>query len=583
MTAQTTCGSLLDVLRHRAADQADDRAYVFIGEDGQELEELTFGELDRRAALAGTSLAALAHPGERAVLIYPPGLEFLIAFFACLYARIIPVPVAPPRRERLQQATLSIVQDCRPVIGLTARTARAGMAQSFCGHEAWHSLQWLSICELGPSSADPGERRDAQIEDLAFLQYTSGSTSAPKGVMVTHRNLLSNLEMIREAFGTNRLSTFVSWVPLHHDMGLILNVLHSLYVGSLCVLMAPAAFMQRPLGWLAAIAKYRAEIAGGPNFAYDLCVERFRPDRADGLDLRHWRTAFNGAEPVRARTLERFAETFAPSGFDARAFYPCYGMAEGTLLLSGGDAAARPIIRDIDGPALARGCAQPVGKAAAEGMEVVGCGAKLVGERLVIVDPETRRECPAGAIGEIWVAGPHVARGYWRNAPASEETFGAFLADSGEGPFLRTGDLGFMLDGELFITGRIKDVMIIRGQNHYPQDIEMTVGACHPALRANFAAAFLVEGAKDPRLVVVQEVERTWRHRVNAADLLETVRQAVVGEHEIFVADLVLIRTGTLPKTTSGKVQRRRTRQLYLEGALDLWASGEPKAKLLPN
>jgi acyl-CoA synthetase (AMP-forming)/AMP-acid ligase II len=567
--------SLAELLHDRAVHRGDERAYVFINDAGTELAALTFRQLDDSALSLAQLLSKQARPGERALLVFPPGLDFLVAYFGCLYAGIIAVPVVPPRRSRLRLATLGVAVDCQPTIGLTNDTLLLGLAQEFAGEASWDAINWTAVSAAADPRGDRAAPHDAALGDIAFLQYTSGSTSAPKGVMVSHGNLLANLEMIRCAYGTTAASTCVSWMPLYHDMGLILNALHTLYVGSLCVFMAPASFMQRPLGWLAAISKYRAEIAGGPNFGYDLCVDRLKPERTKDLDLTCWRVAFNGAEPVRAGTLQRFSDTFAAFGFDRHAVYPCYGMAEGTLLLSGGHRDALPVIRCFERHQLARGYAVPVDENTPDCRHVVGCGASVTGQSLLIVDPDTRRERAPGEVGEIWVAGAHVAHGYWRHPAASADTFGGILADTGAGPFLRTGDIGFVLDGELFISGRIKDVIIIRGQNHYPQDIEATVGACHPALRENFGAAFAVGGQGEERLVVVQEVERTWRASLNATDLIESVRAAVVAEHELPVAELVLIRTGTLPKTSSGKVQRRGTRQLYLDRQLDIWRAEE--------
>ena len=389
--------------------------------------------------------------------------------------------------------------------------------------------------------------------------------------MVSHRNLIENSEMIRIALGNTRNSTHVSWVPLYHDMGLILNVLQSFYVGALCVLLAPVSFMQRPLSWLRAIHDYRAEVAGGPNFAFDLCVRRHRPEEIHGIDLSCWKVALNGAEPIRASTIDRFAATFAPYGFDAKSIHPAYGMAEATLLISAGRRGTGPITRRIDRDALQRN--QIVAPAKAQDAQIlVGCGRRLVGERLVIVDPETRMSRGPGLLGEVWVAGPHVAHGYWRNPEATASAFRARTASGGAQSWLRTGDLGFLDEnGELYITGRIKDLIIIRGINHYPQDIEETVQDCHTALRRHCGAAFSVPDHNDEeQLVLVQEVERTFRRQIAVEEIIAAIREAISREHEIAAREIVLIRTGSLPKTSSGKIQRRLTRQMFLAGTLSL-------------
>jgi acyl-CoA synthetase (AMP-forming)/AMP-acid ligase II len=433
-------------------------------------------------------------------------------------------------------------------------------------------LDWVFV-DAGTGVA--GELHDTpplpRQDDIAFLQYTSGSTSAPKGVVVSHRNLIENAEMIRAAFGNTRSSTHVTWVPLYHDMGLILNALQSLYVGAPCVLMAPVAFMQRPLSWLRAIHDHRAEVAGGPNFAFDLCVRRHRPEEMAGIDLSCWKVAVNGAEPVRASTIERFAATFGPYGFDPKNMQPAYGMAEATLLISAGGRGTGPVIRAVSRDALQRNRIVAPGRAEDSQM-LVGCGRQLCGERLSIVDPETRIPLKPGLVGEIWVAGPHIAQGYWQKPDASVSVFRARMACDDAQCWLRSGDLGFLdEDGEVYITGRIKDLIIIRGVNHYPQDIEETVQDCHAALREHGGAAFTVpDRNQEEQLVVVQEIERSFRRQIVSDEITATIREAIIRDHELATQEIVLIRSDSLPRTTSGKVQRQLTRQMFLAGSLSL-------------
>jgi acyl-CoA synthetase (AMP-forming)/AMP-acid ligase II len=566
----TEFASFVELLRYRAAEQSNDKAYIFLPDRGGEQLSLTFAELYARSRLLAQRLAERGQTGDRAVLLFPPGLDFIVAFFGCLLAGIIAVPMMVPRRDASRDASAAILADCSPRFAMTRHdliaNARPDLAERFRDAR----LDWIFT---DPRPAGSGEAECGLAspgrDDVAFLQYTSGSTSAPKGVIVSHGNLIDNSEMIRIAFGNTRSSTYVSWVPLYHDMGLILNVLQSLYVGALCVLMAPVSFLQRPLSWLRAIHDYRAEVAGGPNFAFDLCVRRHRADEMRGIDLSCWRVAFNGAEPVRANTIERFAETFAPHGFTAKSAHPAYGMAEATLMISTGQRGVGPVMRKVSRNALQRHqIIAPSG--AEESQTLVGCGRQLCGERVAIVEPESRERLPPGSLGEIWVAGPNVAQGYWRNGPATVSVFRAQLACGGADYWLRTGDLGFLdEDGELFITGRIKDLIIIRGMNHYPQDIEETVQDCHPALRRHGAAAFAVlDGSVAEQLVVVQEIERTYRQQVAASEIIAAIREAIAQDHDIAASEIVLIRPGTLPKTTSGKVQRHLARQLFLAKAL---------------
>ncbi len=570
--ARTEFSSLVEVLRHRAAEQPNDPAYIFLPDRGAERLSLSFAELYAEARLVAANLAERGQKGDRAILLFSPGLDFIVAFFACLLAGVIAVPLMVPRRASSRDASAAILADCSPRFAMTRRDLLTDARPELMDRFRTGRLDWVFVdsCSAGYGELQAPLPLPAR-EDIALLQYTSGSTSSPKGVIVSHGNLIENSEMIRIALGNTRNSTHVSWVPLYHDMGLILNALQSLYVGALCVLLAPVSFMQRPLSWLRAIHDYRAEVAGGPNFAFDLCVRRHRPEEIHGIDLSCWKVALNGAEPVRASTIDRFASTFAPYGFDAKSIHPAYGMAEATLLISAGRRGTGPITRWIDRDALQH--SQIVASAQAHDAQIlVGCGRQLVGERLAIVDPETRMPLGPGLVGEVWVAGPHVAQGYWRNPEATASVFRARTACGGAQYWLRTGDLGFLdEDGELYITGRIKDLIIIRGINHYPQDIEQTVQDCHAALRRNCGAAFSVpDHNNEEQLVLVQEVERTFRTQIAIEEIVASIREAITREHQIAAREIVLIRTGSLPKTTSGKIQRRLTRQMFLAGTLSV-------------
>jgi acyl-CoA synthetase (AMP-forming)/AMP-acid ligase II len=558
--------SLVDLLARRAQSQPDERAYIFLSDRGAEEAVLSFRQLHDAANALAAQLSGVARPGERALLVFPPGLEFIIAFFGCLISGVIAVPMMMPRRQGARDSSAAIIANCEPVVALTsAAFAVRGDLQARFRREG---LQWLSVdLDIPAAEAASAGVAPPQAQDIAFLQYTSGSTSEPKGVAVSHANLLANLEMIRVSLGNTKQSTYVNWVPLYHDMGLILNALQTLYVGSLCVLMAPNAFTQRPLNWLRAIHDYRAEVGCSPNFGYDHCVSRYRADQMDGIDLSYWKVALNGAEPVHAETIDRFIETFARHGFQAGTVFPAYGMAEATLLISGGNRGAGHVTRSVSSAGL-QSHAVTAPNDAADSQLLVGCGRALIHEQIAIADPDRRTRLPPLMVGEIWVNGPNVARAYWKNPEATAAALNASIAGEDDGArWLRTGDLGFLdATGELYVTGRIKDLLIVRGINHYPQDIERTVQTAHPAFRANCGAAFTVTDERgEETLVIVQEIERTERNRIDAAEMKGLIRENVTDQHELFARHIVLIRPGTLPKTTSGKIQRSLARKLWLE------------------
>ncbi|WP_426614170.1 fatty acyl-AMP ligase [Bradyrhizobium sp. McL0616] len=558
--------SLVALLARRAVDQGDDRAYIFVSDRATEEAVLSFRQLHDAATALASRLTAAARPGDRAILVFPPGIEFMVAFFGCLMAGVIAVPMMMPRRNGARDASAAILANCTPALALTTSAfALRGDLQTRFGQE---NIRWIEV-DLAADSSATVDLPEPAPDGIAFLQYTSGSTSTPKGVMVSHANLLANLEMIRLALGNTRQSTYVNWVPLYHDMGLILNALQALYVGATCVLMAPNAFMQRPLGWLRAISHYRAEVACSPNFGFDLCVSRYRADQMEGVDLSSLKIALNGAEPVRAETIAGFTGTFARHGFDARAMYPAYGMAEATLLISGGMRGGRHATRSVSRAALQAHAAEAPADPD-DAQIVVGCGRALAGERIAIVEPERRARLAADRVGEIWVSGANVARAYWRNDEATREGLNAEIAGE-DGPWLRTGDLGFLdADGELFVTGRIKDLIIIRGINHYPQDIERTVQSLDDNLRENGGAAFTVpDESGEETLVIIQEVERTARHTIDTAEIKEQIREAIADQHELSARHIALIRPGALPKTTSGKIQRKQARRLWLDGGFE--------------
>ncbi|WP_240359708.1 non-ribosomal peptide synthetase [Pyxidicoccus trucidator] len=558
--------TLVDLLRERARLEPDFTLYTFLVDGEEQEERLTCAELDRRARMIAAGLSQLA-PGERVLLLYPPGLDYIAAFFGCLYAGVVAVPVYPPRHDRSLARLQAITLDAQATAGLIRTEHLELLRQFFPLAPELERLAWIATDTLDDRAAETWAPPALTGAARAFFQYTSGSTSLPKGVMLTHRNLLRNLEAIRIRFQQTRDSRVVTWLPPYHDMGLIGGLLQPLYTGYPAVLMSPADFLQQPLRWLRAISRYRATTSGGPDFAYALCVRKVSPEQCAELDLRSWRVAFNGAEPIRQETLENFARTFGPSGFRRETFLPCYGLAEATLLVAGGEVGRPPRVELFEGASLQRGQAVPAAPGLADAQALVSSGRNALDGQLLIVEPELRAPVPDGTVGEVWVSGSSVAEGYWSQPEASARTFHATLRGSGGGPFLRTGDLGFVRDGELFVTGRAKDLLIIRGLNHYPQDIERTVERSHPALRPGSGAAFSVEAGGEERLVIVYEVSA--KLAGNGLDeVLEAIRRAVSLQHELAVHAVELLEPGTVPKTSSGKIQRHACRAGFVAGEL---------------
>lgn len=574
-----TLVSLVELLRWRAEVQPDERLYLFLDEGGLDERPVTYAEFDRRARAIAARLQGLGAAGERALLLYPPGLDYIAGFFGCLYAGVIAVPAYPPNPARLNRTLprlQAIVGNAQPRFALTTEMIAALAGAVAEQAPDLGAMQWLATDTLPLTDAENWQAPAVDGDTVAFLQYTSGSTGSPKGVMVTHGNLLANLAMITRGFEATSADSAVFWLPPYHDMGLIGGLLGPIYIGVPCAVMSPLAFLQRPLRWLEAISRYRATVSGGPNFAYDLCARKATPEQIAALDLSTWKLAFNGAEPIRADTLERFAQTFAPAGFRRDAFYACYGLAEATLFVTGGDRAHAPATLVVDLDALAQGRVVAAPDAA---YTLVSSGQPPAELRLAIVDPETRARCAPDRVGEIWVAGPSLAQGYWGRPDETAGAFRAVLAD-GDGPYLRTGDFGFVKGNDLFVTGRLKDLIIVDGRNLYPQDIEATVEAAHPAIRSGATAAFSVDVGGEERVVVAAEVERNFvfNQKQNggegAADarqaLVTAVRRAVAEQHDVRVHTVALLKTGHIPKTSSGKIQRHACRAGFLAGTLDM-------------
>ncbi|WP_162009770.1 non-ribosomal peptide synthetase [Methylocystis heyeri] len=559
---------LASLLRLRAALQAEDTAFVFLARGERETARLTFASLDRRARAIAARLqkSRATAPGARVMLLYPAGLDYIEAFFGCLYAGVIAAPAYPPaghHRQRLH----AIMDDAEPAAILTIAELRDRFgADPGCRFDA-NALPWLATDAVDSAEADDWTPYEATPDCIAFLQYTSGSTGDPRGVMVSHGNLVANQQVIRDSFHHTRRSNLVGWLPLHHDMGLIGNVLQPLFVGAAAHLMSPLAFLEKPARWLQAIAACGAHTSGGPNFAYDLCVRKVTREQKRDLDLSCWKVAFSGAEPVRAATLDRFAEAFAECGFRREAFLPCFGLAEGTLVVTAPVRGEAPAVRHVEREALERNRILP-----AEGRDaaaLVGCGRPWRGHRLRIVDPDSRRPSRDGEVGEIWCAGPSVAAGYWRRPEETANVFSARIVGEDADEYLRTGDLGFIDDDELYVTGRLKDLIIVAGRNYYPQDFERVLDDSIDAVRPGCSGAFSVTIDERESVVIVAELERQAAQTLESAGanaLLAQIRDSLAAECEIAPHEIVLVRAGAIPRTSSGKIRRAQCRREYLEG-----------------
>ncbi len=575
--------SLDDLLRRRAENHGDRKLYTFLG-DGEEVSETCdYRWLDARARRIAGWLQQQGLVDEPVVLVFPEGIDYVAAFFGCLYAGSIATPANPPRRNQGRSRLESVLSDSGARCVLTNQVGLERATSALADSAMAGAVSWQPVEQITYDFAERWQPRDHASDATAFLQYTSGSTGDPKGVMVSQANLLENQRLITNAFGQDESIVVAGWLPIYHDMGLIGNILHPLFLGGQLVFMPPVAFLQKPIRWLRMIADYGATIAGGPDFAYDLCAREITPAERESLDLSNWQVAFNGSEPLHAGTLRRFAETFAETGFREEAFCPCFGMAETTLLVSGSRKTAKPRFATVQQAALQGRQFVTATSTVTASLELVGSGQPDRSLKTAIVDPDTRESLPDGRIGEVWVSGPTVAQGYWKQPESSKETFAAQLADADGHDYLRTGDLGVLHEGELFITGRLKDVIIVRGANHFPQDIERTAAAAHEQTTDGFNVVFGLPGSGQEQVALVQEVRRdAWRllskNSDKAAAVAAAIRSAVLQSHEVSLASIVLVRPGTLPRTSSGKRQRTKTKERFLAGQFDGALQQQPPA-----
>lgn len=561
----TSYKDFVRLLQWRAQHQPSRLAFSFL--DGRQLSgrEVSYAELDRQARAIAAELLQRGLAGERAVLLFQPSAEYIFAILGCWYAGVTAVPVYAPRVNATYERIRLIVENAQAIVMLCTANVLATLEGEEWEGLRRHGLHSIAVDALPAGIENTWQMPSINEETLTVLQYTSGSTGIPKGVRLQHKHMITNSRMIARNMRCCADSVSVIWLPPYHDMGLIGGVLQPFYSGYPLYLMAPASFLQRPMRWLETISRYRGTISAAPNFAYDLCVNRAKPEQIAALDLSSWRVAVNGAEPIRAETMRRFSATFAPAGFNPLACQPCYGMAETTLLISCAPYFSGMKTVRVSRDELAAGTLTP---SANGDIDLVSSGVPDPEVRVAIVNPQSGLPCAAGQVGEIWTSGDTVADGYWARPDATEETFHARLPGD-DGHWLRTGDLGALHDDELYITGRIKDLIVIRGHNHYPQDIEATALAAHPAIRPHGAAAFAIEDGEGEGLGLVIELNRNWQ----PADLVEAelrVREALSNEHQLQPAALVFVRTNSIPKTSSGKIQRLQTRSRLLAGGFDI-------------
>ncbi|VEP16469.1 Acyl-CoA synthetase (AMP-forming)/AMP-acid ligase II [Hyella patelloides LEGE 07179] len=573
---------LVQILQQRAIADSPKIAYRFLQNGTTESGCLTYQELDLQASAIASMLQSLVSPGSRALLIYSydAGLEFVAAFMGCLYAGVVAVTTTPPRQSKdLKKLAQRVTSSGAEVILTTEdfiQAIKGKVAKNIDLVNKFKHLKCFTTDNLDLALAKDWKQPIISPDTLAFFQYTSGSTGNPKGVMVTHENILYNQEMIRQGFAHDKSTIVVGWLPLFHDMGLIGNVLQPLFLGVESILMSPVSLAKQPFEWLKAITNYQATTSGGPNFAYDLLCLKATPEKLAELDLGSWSVAFSGAETVRAETIERFSHIFANCGFNKSAFYPCYGMAETTLFITGGVQKEKPKIKYVESFSLEQNKVVETTPNKSESKAIVSCGKPWLDTEIIIVNHENLTRCENKTVGEIWVRGSGVSQGYWNQEVETQDTFQVYLADSEDKQWLRTGDLGFLANGELYITGRLKEVMIFWGRYCYPQHVEQTVQKAHPALRENAGAAFAIETEGAERLVIVQEVERSYLRSLNIEEIVTAICHAVGQEHEVEVSAIGLIKTGSIPKTSSGKIQRRACAKKFVENSLNVIAKWQP-------
>jgi acyl-CoA synthetase (AMP-forming)/AMP-acid ligase II/acyl carrier protein len=565
-------GNMVELLIKRLKDHPDKTVYILLEDGVNEKNSITYAVMVAMAKAIAVTLLKNGTKGDRVMLLFSTGIEFITSLYGCFFAGMIAVPAYPPRRNKPNERFISIIENSKPAFILSNSLIYEDLNKYHKGNAFSEEICQLVYEEIPSELSEEWLNPNVQADDIALLQYTSGSTGTPNGVMVSHGNIMHNSECIKQSFGFDENSIGVNWLPNFHDMGLIGCLIQAAYLGGSNVIIPPLSFLKNPANWFRMITKYKATTGGGPNFAFDYCMEKVTDEEISEFDLSSLRTLYCGAEPIRKNTLESFTDKFRKAGFSGTQFFPCYGMAESVLITTGGDFKAKPIYLSIDPQAIEENKVLPV-RAEKDGRMLTACGYPWLGMGVLIVNPETSTPSPAGEIGEIWVKGPSVAKGYWKDKQSTEKTFNAFISGTEDGPYLRTGDLGFIHEGQLYVSGRMKDLIIIRGSNFYPNDIEHSAENSNPALRQNACAAFSTDIDGEEKLLIVMEVERTHMREMNEEQVFEDIREAVFAGHGIQPHAITLIRTGSILKTSSGKIQRFALRKAWLRQELNEVAS----------
>jgi len=567
------CTTYTEVIKYWTIKKPNHVVFRFLQDGINENESFTYKQLETRSKALGATMQNLGNKGDRILLLFQPGLSYVASLYACFYSGFIAVPAYPPRRSKGIDRIHTIINDSEATICLVSQQVYNDIKKNLQDDIILNKLQWIIYEEIADNEADSFNEINISANDVALLQYTSGSTGNPKGVMVTQLNLLYNSEYIRQSFGLNEKTVGVNWLPIYHDMGLIGGIMQVAFIGAVNIGMPPMAFLKNPLNWLKAIEKYGGTTAGGPNFSYDYCIQKITDDECKNLDLSSMTVFFCGAEPIRKSTYKKFTDKFTISKFKEQQLFSCYGMAETTLIVTGGNQIDKPKYLNIDTVALSENKIEILPEDSNASISLVGCGHTWMETQVEIVNPTTLQKANLNEIGEIWISGPTLATGYWNKPEETKRTFGGKLNTSNNSiNYLRTGDLGFFYENELYITGRLKDLIIIRGVNHYPNDIEFTIQKSIPELRQNGGAVFSVTESEKESLVIVQELKRTAMRNSNFDEILDNIRKVVAEEHEIDAFSIVLIRTGSVPITSSGKIQRQQTKYEYLSNKLSVVA-----------